>query len=301
MASWQSKVVKMNFRIQRFRGRGTIGIDVAAERERFESQMAGLKPPEGVSFTEANVEGRPALWLDPPVMRHEGALLYLHGGVYLIGSSHAYRSLAAAVAASAGMRVLLLDYRLAPEHPFPAAVEDAQAAYHWLLAQDIEPQQVMVAGDSAGGGLAMALLLALRETQQPLPAAALLLSPWVDLMADGGSRVDKAKSDYVLSTADLHRGATLYLNGADPRTPLASPICGDLTGLPPLLIQVGSDEILLDDATRLAEKAQAAGVDVRLEVWQGMFHVWQAVSFFVPEGQQALEEVGRFIDDVYAA
>lgn len=299
MASWQSKIVKLNFRILRFRGRGEFGIDVDAERKRYESQLASLKPAEGVKFTGVNAGGRPALWVDPSQVRREGAILYLHGGLYLLGSLHGYRSLAAAVAVAAGMRVLALDYRLAPEHPFPAAVEDAQAAYNWLLEQSLKPQQVVVAGDSAGGGLTMALLLALRDAENVLPAGAICLSPWVDLMADSGSRVSKAKRDYVLSSATLRRAAALYLDGADAQTPLASPIYDDLVGLPPLLIQVGSDEVLLDDATRLAEKAQVAGVDVSLEVWEGMFHVWQMVSVFVPEARQALAGIGRFIDGVY--
>ena len=196
------------------------------------------------------------------------------------------------------MRLLLLDYRLAPEHPFPAAVEDVQAAYHWLLAQGLDPRQVVVAGDSAGGGLTMALLLALRDAQQPLPAAAACLSPWLDLMTGAGSRLSKAGSDYVLTTADLQRAAALYLDGASAQSPLASPLYGDMTGLPPMLVQVGSDEILLDDATGLAEKARAVGVDVTLEIWQGMYHVWHMNSMIVPEGRQALEGIGRFVDGV---
>jgi len=300
MASWQSKFVKLNFRIQRFRGRADFGLDVAAERERYEAQLRSLKPAAGVSFAEVDAGGRPALWVDPPQARREGAILYLHGGLFLVGSLPGYRSLAAAIAVSAGMRVLLLDYRLAPEHSFPATIDDTRAAYLWLLAQGLTPEQVVVAGDSAGGGLAMALLLALRDEGQSLPRAAVCLSPWVDLLADDGSRLSKAKSDQVLTTANLLRAAALYLSGADPQAPLASPLYGDLTGLPPLLIQVGSDEILLDDATRLADKAEAAGVDVSLEVWPGMFHVWQMLSVFVPEGGQALAGIGRFIDQCYA-
>lgn len=299
MSSWQSKIVKISFRLQRLRGQGSLGIDVAAERQRYEGQLTRLKPTEGVTFTNVAAGGRPALWVDPPKLRREGAILYLHGGVYLMGSLRGYRSLASAIAVNAGMRVLLFDYRLAPEHPFPAAVEDVKAAYHWLLEQDLAPQQVVIAGDSAGGGLTMALLLALRDNGEPL-AAAVCLSPWVDLMAVGGSRIHKAKRDYVLSADDLQRSAALYLDGAEAQTPLASPIYGDLTGLPPLLIQVGSDEILLDDAARLAEKAQAAGVEVTLEVWEGMFHVWQMVSIFVPEGRQAIAGIGRFVDGIFA-
>jgi acetyl esterase/lipase len=300
MAGWQSKAIKLFFRIQRARGRADLGIDVAAERERNEGLLARLPPVEGVSFADADAGGRPALWVDPSEVRRQGAILYLHGGVYLMGSPRGYRSMASNIATESGMRVLLLDYRLAPEHPFPAAVEDVQAAYHWLLAQDLEPLQVVIAGDSAGGGLVMALLLALRDDGQPLPAAAICLSPWLDLMADSGSRIDMAKRDHVVTTADLRRSAALYLDGADPQQPLASPLYGDMTGLPPLLIQVGSDEVLLDDATRLAEKAQAAGVNVTLELWQGMFHVWQMNSAFVPEGRQALAKIGQYIEGAFS-
>ena len=301
MTSWQSKVAKMSFRWQRFRGQGKIGVDIDAERERFGRQLARLKPPEEVVISETDAGGRPALWVVPPAIRREGVVLFLHGGVYLIGSIQGYRAFAAAIAMSTGMRALILDYRLAPEHPFPAAVEDAQAAYQWLLEEGHKPQQIVVAGDSAGGGLALALLLALRDEGQLLPAAAVCLSPWTDLMAGGGSRIDKAEVDYVLTVADLQRAGALYLNGVDPQTPLASPLYGDLTGLPPLLIHVGADEILLDDATELAQKAEAAGVEVNLEIWEEMFHVWQALASFVPEGRQAIEGIGRFIDAVYAS
>lgn len=301
MASWQSKMAKLMFRWRRLRGQGTLGVDVAAERKRFEAPLKRLKPAEGVSFTAVEAGGRPALWIEPPDIRREGAILYFHGGVYLIGSIQGHLPLTSAIAAAAGMQVLPLDYRLAPEHPFPAAVEDARAAYEWLLEQGLESQQVIVAGDSAGGGLALALLLALREAGRPLPAAAVCLSPWTDLTGSGASRTSMAKRDYVLEPADLQRSAALYLDGADARSPLASPLFGDLRGLPPMLIQVGSDEILLDDATGLAESARAAGVDVSLEVWDDMFHVWQMVASFVPEGQQAIKSIGRFIDALHQA
>lgn len=299
MASWQSKAIKLSFWLQRFLGRGSLGIDVVVERKRFDAQVASLKPVKGVTFKDANAGGRPAAWVSPPNISQEGANLYCHGGVYLIGSITSYRPLAAAVAMGTGMRVLLLDYRLAPEHPFPSAIEDALAAYHWLLEQGLEPQQVLVAGDSAGGGLALALLLALRDKGQPLPAAAICLSPWTDLTGSGASRTSKAKRDYVLDPADLLRCSEIYLAGADPRNPLASPLYADLSGLPPLLIQVGSDEILLDDATALADAARAVGVDVKLEVWEGMFHVWQMIATFVPEGRQAIAAVGRFCDEIF--
>jgi acetyl esterase/lipase len=205
--------------------------------------------------------------------------------------------LAGYLAQGAHAKVLLIDYRLGPEHPFPAAVEDAAAAYHFLLQQGVAPSNITIAGDSAGGGLALAVLVLLRDAAEPLPATAVCLSPWVDLAGTGLSMETNREVDLMLSPELLARYASLYLNGREASEPLASPIYADLTGLPPTLIQVGSEEILLDDASRLAEKAQAAGVSVTLEVWPKMFHVWPALAMIIPEGGQAIARIAEFIEN----
>jgi acetyl esterase/lipase len=191
--------------------------------------------------------------------------------------------------------VLLIDYRLAPEHPHPAAVEDSTRAYRWLLETGSNPKRMAIAGDSAGGGLTVATLVALRDAGVPLPAAAVCLSPWVDLEGIGESMTTKAAVDPMVQREPLLRMASMYLAGQDPRTPLAAPLYADLRGLPPLLIQVGTAETLLDDSVRLAERARAAGVQVTLEPWEDMIHVWQAFAAMLPEGQQAIERIGEFL------
>jgi acetyl esterase/lipase len=196
---------------------------------------------------------------------------------------------------ASGRRVLLIEYRLAPEHPFPAAIEDVSKAYQWLLASGIAPEQIVIGGDSAGGGLALAALLWLRDREVVLPGAVVLISPWLDLALTGPSLYTRAEVDPLCSIEGLQIAASYYLGNADSKTPMASPLYGDLHGLPPLLIQVGDHEILLSDSTRLAEKAKAAGVDVRLEIWNAMWHVWHGWAATLPEAQQAIERIGAFI------
>jgi epsilon-lactone hydrolase len=231
----------------------------------------------------------------PHAAPYDRYLLYLHGGGYIAGSPSVYRHLAWRLALAVGAQVLAPDYRLAPEHPFPAALDDALAAYLWLLAEGVEPRQVAVVGDSAGGGLAFALLLRLRDQNRPLPAAVAALSPWTDLALTGASLRGNAKADPMLDVAELPRVVRSYLGGADPRHPWASPIYGDLAGLPPALIQVGSDEILRDDAARLAERLDLAGGTVRLEIWPRMPHVWHLFAPMLPEARRAIGHVGDFL------
>jgi monoterpene epsilon-lactone hydrolase len=219
----------------------------------------------------------------------------LHGGGYTIGSVKTHRELISRVSRAADARVLAIDYRLAPEHPFPAAVEDATAAYRWLLEGGVDPTRIVIAGDSAGGGLTLAALVALRDAGNPLPAAGVCLSPWVDLEGVGESMTTRAEADPIVQREGLLEDAKAYLGDADPRTPLAAPLYADLTGLPSLLIQVGTAETLLDDSTRLAERARSAGVDVVLEPWEDMIHVWHFFASMLPEGQQAVDRVGEFI------
>ena len=236
-----------------------------------------------------------AEWLRPPQAR-EAVVLYLHGGGYVIGSPRSHRHLAAAIAGAAGASALLLDYRRAPEHPFPAALEDALATYRWLIGSEgIAPQAIVVAGDSAGGGLAIATMLALRERGVALPAAGVCISPWVDLTCSLPSYAANAAIDPLVVPSVIAAMARAYLGGADPRTPRASPLHADLRGLPRLLIQVGSDELLLDDARQLAARAGEAGVEATLEVWDGMVHVWHWFLPMLDEAQAAIDRIGAFV------
>jgi acetyl esterase/lipase len=192
-------------------------------------------------------------------------------------------------------RVLGLNYRLAPEHPFPAAVDDAVAGYRWLLAQGAKPGRIAIAGDSAGGGLTAATLVAIRDAKLPTPGAGVMLSPWVDLEGIGESMTTRSKADPAVQKEGLLSMAAAYLQGKEARTPLAAPLYADLKGLPPLLIQVGDAETLLDDSTRLEARAKSAGVSTKLEVWPEMIHVWQLFASFLPEGQEAIEGIGKFV------
>ena len=269
-------------------------LTTAERRAQYERAEKVFPTPSDVKVERVNAPVAPAEWLRPPSAEPGRVVLYLHGGGYVIGSPRSHRHLAAAIAGAAGASALLLDYRLAPEHPFPAAVEDATAAYRWLLDQAIAPERIVIAGDSAGGGLTVATLLALREARVPLPAGGVCISPWVDLTCSGASYVTKADADPIVERSGVEEMARAYLGATPPRTPLASPLFADLRGLPPLLIHVGTDEVLLDDAVQLAERAKAAGVDATLEVYDRMIHVWHWLPM-LDEAQTAVEAIGRFV------
>ncbi|NRA08100.1 MAG: alpha/beta hydrolase [Myxococcales bacterium] len=270
-------------------------LDVAAMREGMEAMTATAELPEGTRCTPCEVARRPAEWVEGPDADASRVLLYFHGGGYVIGSIATHRGLVARIARVAGIRGLVLDYRLAPEHPFPAAVEDATAAYRFLLEQGITPEGIAIGGDSAGGGLTFATLVALRDSGIPLPAAAIALSPWVDLEGTGESMSSKADADPMVGREGLLEMARLYLGEADPKTPTAAPLHADLAGLPPLYVQVGTAETLLDDATRIAERARAAGVQIELEPFEDLVHVFQAFAPHVPESLEAIEKLGAFL------
>jgi phosphinothricin tripeptide acetyl hydrolase len=268
---------------------------IAEHRVMYDRAERVFTVPADTVVERIAIGGMPAEWIVPAGAASDAALLYLHGGGYVIGSPRSHRHLAEAIARSAGVACLLPDYRLAPEHPFPAAVDDAVLAYRWLLDERrIAPARVAVAGDSAGGGLTAAALVAIRDSRIPMPAAGICISPWTDLTCSAGSYETRAATDPIVKLSDITDMARRYLGSADPRTPLASPLHADLHGLPPLLIHVGSEEVLLDDATRLADRAKAAGVPVTLEVWEPMIHVWHWFLPWLDEAQSAVEQVGAF-------
>ncbi len=292
MASIRSKIAAGITRLTLKRKLGTSG-SVDEERATLEkmSKLTARRKP-GAAALVGGVKGE---WAEPAVHTGNRTLLYLHGGGYVIGSPASHRDLVSAIADAAQARALILDYRLGPEHPFPAAVDDALAAYRGLLQQGCAAQSLFIAGDSAGGGLTIATLLSIKQAGLPLPAAGICLSPWVDLTLGSDTITSKAADDPLLTPAALRWMRDQYLAGQDPNATLASPLFADLSGLPPLLIQVGSEEILLDDSRHLDERARAAGVEVTLEVWNGMMHVWHLMAMMIPEGKQAIQAIGNYV------
>jgi monoterpene epsilon-lactone hydrolase len=251
--------------------------------------------PDDVLVTEVTAGGVPAHWLDAPGADTGRVLLFLHGGGFRLGSLRSHGELAARLGRASGMRVLFPEYRLAPEHPFPAAIDDVLAAWRWLrTGQDLSAGSMAVAGDSAGGGLAVALLVALRDAGEALPAAAALMSPHVDLTSSGASMTERADQDPVLTPAMIRQFASDYLAGADPETPLASPLFASLAGLPPLLVQAGTAELLLSDSERLARAAAEARVDVTLQIGEGLPHAYQ-IMLGTPEAAEATDQIGKFL------
>ena len=248
-----------------------------------------------VTVEKVNANGVPAEWTSTPDADAASAVLYVHGGGYVIGSLDSHRHLVSELGRAAGSRALALDYRLAPEHPFPAAVQDTVAGYRFLLSSGIAPNRITIAGDSAGGGLVVGALLAIREAGLKLPGCGWCISPWVDMQAAGASFTDLAAVDPTVQKAGILEMAAHYLGGADPRAPQAAPIHGDLRGLPPLLIQVGAAETLLDDALQLARVAGAADVFVELQVWPEMIHVWPLFHPLLRAGRRAIEAGGAFV------
>ena len=276
-------------------------MSLAAQREQFAQDVARMPVNHGARRRAVDAGGVPGEWLES-----DGAgpgapvVLYFHGGGYLMGSVDTIRPLAANLAVAAGARVLTIGYRLAPEHPFPAAVDDAVAAWRWLLDGGADPAAVAFAGDSAGGGLTVAALLAARDHGLPLPAAGACISPWVDLTLSGESYDRNAATDPDVERWRLEEMARLYLAGADPRTPLASPVFGDLAGLPPLLIHAGTAELLEDDAVLLATVARTAGVPVTLELYRDMIHVWHAYAPGLPEGTAGIDRIAAWLAERWA-
>jgi monoterpene epsilon-lactone hydrolase len=292
--SLQAEIVRLGLR-RLMKGRSYYGaIDEARQR------LAALEafipnPPTSTRTTRLTAGGVRAHRVTRPASRPDRNILHLHGGAFVIGSPSLYRHVTWRFASATRACVLSIDYRLAPEHPFPAALEDAVAAYRSLIEDGADPRQIAVIGDSAGGGLALAMLQKLRDQHVPLPAAAVALSPWTDLALAGASVRLNAEADPMINIDQLTRAAEHYLAGADPRTRYASPLYGDAAGLPPTLIQVGSDEVLRDDAVRMAERMQAAGCRVDLEIWPRMPHAWQLFAPLLPEAGRAIARIGAFV------
>jgi epsilon-lactone hydrolase len=296
--SWQSAIAQWILRRSMRPETAKPEIDVARAREYASRRFWSPKPPKGwrLDVQSAPVRGE---WLRP-AKASRVTILYCHGGGYYFCSPESHRAITFGLAKRAQASVLSLDYRLAPEHRFPAAMDDAVAAYRALLADGTAPGTIVIGGDSAGGGLALATLLALRDAHVPLPAGAILFSPWTDLTCSGASMQSNEGRDPMFHASVFPEVAAQYLGDADAKHPYASPLFADMNGLPPLLIQVGDTELLLDDSTRLADKARAAGVSVDLQIWRNVPHIFQIWTPFMPEARRALDQAARFIDTITA-
>jgi len=257
------------------------------------------KEPEGVRYVAVDAGGVPSAWLVPEGYDGRIRVLHLHGGGYTAGNIDTHRAYAGHLAKASGAAVLVADYRLAPEDVFPAALEDGLSAYAWMRANGPDgpgdAERTIIGGDSAGGGLTLAVLMALRDGGQPLPDGASLISPWADLVVEGDTMKTRAKADLLVAAKWLKACAGAYDGGVDRGDPRLSPVFGDFSGLPPLDIQVGDAEVLLGDSLLVAEKAKAAGVDVRMEVWPDMLHIWQVLWPFIPEGAASVKKVAAFV------
>ncbi len=254
--------------------------------------------PADVTVTKVDANGVKAEWTSTPGAAQDAAILYVHGGGYVIGSLDSHRHMVAEIGRQSGVRVLALDYRLAPEHPFPAPVDDTVAAYRFLLNSGIRPSRIIIAGDSAGGGLVVGAMLAIRDAGLPGCGAGWCISPWVDMEALGASFADRAETDPTVQKATILFMAQTYLGSADPRSPYAAPIHGDLKGLPPLLIQVGACETLLDDSLQLARLAGMADVPVDLQVWPEMIHIWHIFHPVLGAGKRAIADGGAYVQKI---
>jgi monoterpene epsilon-lactone hydrolase len=285
------------FRFQ-LKRRATIDWNTSIPRLRKEAKKSSKlfgKLPKGIEVSPVTLDGIYAEWILPSRAKKDKVILYFHGGGYVMGSVKAHRTHVAKFVKGSDVGALLFGYRLAPEHPFPAAIEDSVTAYRWLLAQGVSPSHIVFIGDSAGGGLCLATLIALKDQDIPLPSAAVALSPWTDLKCTGESYRIKAKVDPLTWTESWTVFSKYYVGDNDPANPWISPYYGDLHGLPPILIYVGENEVLLDDSTRFAEKAKDAGVDITLKVGEGMFHCFPVCAPLFPEAKQAMDEICAFI------
>jgi monoterpene epsilon-lactone hydrolase len=270
-------------------------MDLGVVREMFEMGQRAAAEPEGVTYAEVDAGGIPALWCIPEGCATDRVLLYCHGGGYMVGSMHLSRKVAGHIAKGAGIRALVFDYRLAPEHPHPAPVEDAVTVYRWLISEGIQPKHIATCGDSAGGGLCTTMVLKLRSDGDPLPAAIMPLSPWYDMELTGESIDSNTSTDSLVSRGMLEMMAATFLGDGSPTDPLANPLHADLTGLPPVLIHVSSTEAVVDDTRQFAAKAEESGVDITVESVPDMPHVYPYMAGREPEADRAVEHMGEWV------
>ncbi|OUL99462.1 alpha/beta hydrolase [Variovorax sp. JS1663] len=271
--------------------------DWATARRNYANHQAQHPTPAGVSVQEIHMAEVPATMVTPQEVINDRAMLYIHGGGYVAGSPSGYHGIAGNYAKLLNARVYMPDYRLAPQHPFPAAIEDTLAAYRWLLDQGIAPDSIVFSGDSAGGAMTVSVMVAAKREGLPLPAAGAALSPWPNLEHSGASMLTRDGIDPTVNLAGLNLMAKAFLNGTPKSDPDASPIFADVRGLPPILVHIGEREVMLSDAMRLAAHLGENRVRVTLEVWPDMFHVWHLFAAELPEGRKALERAAAFLDE----
>jgi epsilon-lactone hydrolase len=295
MASEQAEAIKVL--LVEFRQEQEASGEKSLEEMRADMGRFGdlTSEPEGVTWSPVDAGGVPAIWAIPPDGADDRVLEYLHGGGYVLGSAEVYKRFTGHLANAIGCRVLNVDYGLAPENPHPGPVNDSVTVYRWLLDQGYRPEHLAIAGDSAGGGLTLATLLKLRADGLPQPAAAVPISPWTDMEGLGESMQTNAERDVLVRAGELKGMTDLFLGGGDPRDPLAAPVHGDYSGLCALYIQVGGDETLLDDARRVETRARAHGVNVELDVFPEMQHVFQMAAGNMPEADDAVARIGTFL------
>jgi monoterpene epsilon-lactone hydrolase len=291
--SWITRLIVKYYVAPKFRRAGN---SVPAWKKLMDSFVKFQRIPKGSTINPVLINELPAEWVRVQSSHQECAILYLHGGAFVMGSPKTHRELAARLSAETGTGLLVLDYRLSPEHPFPAAIEDTISAYDWLLEQGYAPERVVIGGDSAGGSLTIQTLLALRENGKQLPVAGFCMSPPLDWVRfDGESYQTRARVDPWITEEMCRFTGGLYVGENDPATPLLNPLDMDLMGLPPLCIHTGDDEVLLSDSVRLVKHAQAAGVEVEFKIWTGMWHVFQTNAALVPEARQSIAEISKFV------
>lgn len=292
MPSIQSKLIKAGIRIRRLTS-SSGKMSVAEMRQKFDEMLTKVPVPDGIRTTRTAYNGIPCDWLRLE-QSSEKKIIFVHGGGYCIGSTRGYYSLAARIGIAAKAEVLLIDYRLAPEFPFPNGLADVVSVYE-ILSNQVGAENLSLVGDSAGGGLIVATLIKIREEGLNMPSSAVLLCPWLDLTLSGYSVTHVRRKDPMLTEGNLKFLAAKYIGTEDMKNPYASPIFGDYHGFPPVLVQAGEHDILRSDAERFAEKAQSQGSPTTLHVWKGMFHVWQFYARVLPEAEHAVQEIGKFI------